>query len=161
METVNLMRLGRAAITAQPDGVSVGGPMVEDLLARGALRRDDFADPQSQAYGMMVGMQRGIIDATPAFVWLAGADTREAAFDAGRDWLRLNLAATGLGLGLHPWSQALQEFPEVATHYAATHAALGKTSRRVQMLGRLGVPVGESVRVPTPRWPAESRILPG
>ena len=50
-----------------------------------------------------------------AFGWLTnGNRTRKDQLDAGRAYLRLNLEATRLGLAIHPWSQALQEYPEMA-----------------------------------------------
>ena len=161
METINLMRLGSAAIAAQPDGVSVGGPGLDDLIARGVLTRDGFATPGAPGYVAMFDRYRPMLAATTAFVWLTGADTREAALTAGREWLRLNLAATGAGLALHPVSQALQEFPEMAGLFAEAHRLTGTAApSRLQMLGRIGyLPEGARAPRPTPRWPAESRIL--
>jgi len=161
METINLMRLGSAAIAAQPDGVSVGGPGLDDLIARGVLTRDGFATPGAPGYVAMFDRYRPMLAATTAFVWLTGADTREAALTAGREWLRLNLAATGAGLALHPVSQALQDFPEMAGPFAEAHRLTGTAApSRLQMLGRIGyLPEGARAPRPTPRWPAESRIL--
>lgn len=162
METVNLMRLGSPAIAAQPDGVPVGGPGLDELIARGVLTREGFGTPGAPGYVAMFDRYRPMLAASPAFVWTAGADTRESALAAGAQWLRLNLAATGAGLALHPVSQALQEFPEMAGPFAEAHRLLGAGASRVQMLGRLGyLPEGARAPRPTPRWPAESRILGG
>ncbi|TDG14527.1 twin-arginine translocation pathway signal protein, partial [Paracraurococcus ruber] len=167
LETVNLMRLGRAAVAAQPDGVSVWGPGLDPLVERGVLTREGFATPGHPAYQEMLERYRPMLAATPAYVWTASAaDTRGAAFEAGRAWLRLNLAATGLGLALQPVSQALQEYPEMDGHRAALHRLLGVAAPgRVQMLGRIGyLPGGQpgaQAVAPTPRWPVESRIMPG
>jgi len=163
METVNLMRLGEAAIAAAPDGISVGGPGIEDLVARGVLTRDAFATPGAPGWTAMFDRYRPMIAATPAFVWTVGPATPAGAFAAGAQWLRLNLAATALGLALHPVSQALQEYPEMAPHYAEVHRLTGTAApARLQMLGRLGyLPADARPPRPTPRWPAESRILPG
>ena len=77
---------------------------------------------------------------------------------AGASWVRLNLAATAAGFALHPVSQSLQEYPEMAAPLADVHGRLGAAGEeRVQMLGRLGY--GPDTP-PSPRWPLESRIAP-
>jgi hypothetical protein len=163
METINLMRLGSPAIAAQPDGVSVGGPGLDELIARGVLTRESFATPGAAGYQEMFARYRPMLAATTAHVWTEGADTPAAALQAGVAWLRLNLAATGMGLALHPVSQALQEYPEMAGPFAEVHRLTGTAApARLQMLGRIGaLPAGGRAPRPTPRWPAESRILGG
>ena len=157
-ESVALMRLGRAAVAAAPDGISIWGPGLEEMVARGELTRESLAVPGRPGYGIMVERYRAMLAATPAVVWLATHDaSRGAAFAAGRAWLRLNLAATAAGLALHPVSQALQEFPAMAEHYKTAQARLGGGGT-AQMLGRLG---HAPAAPPTPRWPVESRILRG
>jgi hypothetical protein len=84
-------------------------------------------------------------------------NTRADQIEAGRRWLRLNLATTGMGLALHPVSQALQEYPEMAGPYAEMHAAYARPGETVQMLGRLGY--GPDI-APTPRWPLEDKLRP-
>jgi hypothetical protein len=164
METVRLMRLGRAEVARSPDGISVWGPPFEEMVARGEITREGFADPGHPAHGAMVAMYRRMLAATPAHLWLTSPDnSRAAQLGAGRDWLRVNLAATALGLGLQPVSQALQEFPAMAGLHAEVHALLAPGGGRVQMLGRLGHLPRHLAHpgAPTPRWPAESRILRG
>jgi len=163
MESVDLMRLGIAEVAANPDGISIYGPALEPLVRSGALSRAAFATPGSQAQQVMVERYRtALTTATASFVWTVGdADTPGNAFAAGRQWMRLTLAAVGQGLAVHPVSQALQEYPEMAPSYAAVHAALGiDAPKRVQMLARIGyLPAGANASPPTPRWPVESRIV--
>jgi len=156
LESVNLMRVGREAVAAQPDGISIYGPGLDQAVAAGQITRDAML-PGRPGYAMMVERYRPMLEATPAYVWLAtSGDTRTEALAAGRDWLRVNLAATGLGLSLHPVSQALQEFPEMAAPYAEAQTLLGEGGK-AQMLGRLGY---GPATPPTPRWPVESRLRP-
>jgi hypothetical protein len=156
-ESVDLMRFGRAEIEANPDGIDLGGPFLETLMLTGMLTREAQADPTSQAYRTGVDIYREMLAATPAYVWLATeGNARGDQIGAGRAWLRLNLATTGLGLGLHPIGQCLQEFPEMAAPYAEAHEMLGRPGETVQMLGRLGYGP-EAPR--TPRWPLESRLI--
>lgn len=61
-----------------------------------------------------------------------------------------------MGLGIHPLSQALQEYPEMAEKYAQIHKILAAEGKIVQMFARLGYaePVAQS-----PRWPLEAKII--
>lgn len=161
-ESVDLMRLGRAEMAANPDGIGLGGPEIEALVARGVLTREAFADRSGQAFSMMVGLTNSTIAATPCFVWLTTrGNGRAEQLAAGRDWLRIDLAANAAGLGIHPLSQGLQEFPEMEPMHEAMRRATGvRPGERLQMFGRLGHPAAPGIRV-APRWPAESRILRG
>lgn len=155
LESVDLMRLGRAAVAANPDGISVWGPGLEEAIAAGQLTRESML-PGGAGYRVMIDRYTPMLAATPAYVWLTTeGNGRAAQLAAGRDWLRLNLATTAAGLALHPISQALQEFPAVADPYREMHALLAPAGATVQMLGRLGY---AGAVPPTPRWRAETRI---
>lgn len=155
-ESVELMRFGRAEIEANPDGIDLGGPFLESLMLAGLMSRAAQMDPSSTAYRTGIDMYRTMLAATPAYAVLTTpGNARTDQIAAGRRWLRLNLATTGLGLALHPVSQALQEFPEMAGPHARAHALLAAPGETVQMLGRLGY--GPAVPQ-TPRWPLETRL---
>ncbi|WP_237214303.1 Acg family FMN-binding oxidoreductase [Falsiroseomonas oryziterrae] len=155
LESVNRMRFGRAGVAASPDGISVWGPGIEEGVAAGQITRETML-PGGPGYRVMVERYTPMLAATPAYVWLLTAGGgRGAELAAGRDWLRVNLAATAAGLSVHPLSQALQEFPEVAGPYAEMHAALAPDGAKVQMLARLGYAPAVP---PTPRWPVDTRI---
>lgn len=164
-ESIDLLRIGQAEVDAAPDGIDLTGPMIEDLAARGILTRENAtAELASGASGpimqQMIAYGLAPIEASPAFLWTTTpGNTRADQIAAGRDWMRLNLAATALGLGLHPLSQALQEFPEMAEHAARMRAALDVApGETLQMLGRLGYGPEAS---PSPRWPAAAAIREG
>ena len=75
---------------------------------------------------------------------------------AGASWLRLNLSTTAMGLALHPVSQSLQEYPEMASLLVEIHERLDVgADRRIQMFGRLGHGPRTS---PSPRWPLDTRL---
>jgi hypothetical protein len=163
MESVRLMRFGRAAVTANPDGIALWGPGIEEAVAAGQLSPRTVSSPDAPAFGPYLERYRAMIAATPAAVWLVtGGASASEALAAGRSWLRLNLAATGLGLGVHPMSQCLQEFAEMRGPFSEAHslfaapAGMG-SGARVQMLARLGHLAGRAPG-PTPRWPAPTRI---
>lgn len=157
MESVHLMRIGKTEIEASPDGIDLGGPFLEGLSLLGMLSRETLADPTSTAFRQGQDMFREITGTAMAFVWIkTDGNSRATQLAVGRAWVRINLKATELGLGIHPLSQALQEYAEMRPHFAAVHGMLVPDGRlRIQMLGRLGY--GPEVG-PSPRWPLETRI---
>lgn len=159
-ESVDLMRFGQAEIEAHPDGISIGGPGLEPLVADGTLSRKAFADPTSMANKVGRDRYQAMLAATPAYLTISTPrDDRVAELESGRAYARANVLATSLGLALHPVSQALQEFPEMAAHKARVEAALGIAAPgRVHMLARLGY--GPAVPE-TPRWAARTRLRTG
>jgi hypothetical protein len=65
------------------------------------------------------------------------------------------LKATQLGLGIHPWSQSLQEYDEMKDLFREVHDLIGK-GQRVQMLYRIGY--GPDVD-PTPRRGLKAHLV--
>lgn len=159
MESVDLMRLGKAEIEANPDGISLGGPFLESLMLAGMLSREDQADQTSASFKQGLDMIQKAMIATNGYAIITSkGNSRLDQINAGRDWMRLHLAATGHGLAMQPVSQALQEYPEMAAHYAQVHEMLAAPGETVQMLGRLGY--GPAIDA-SPRWPLETRIAHG
>ncbi|MCZ8163796.1 MAG: hypothetical protein O9246_00155 [Brevundimonas sp.] len=156
MESVNLMRLGRAEVTANPDGISLDAPELEALVVQGILTRGAMASPDTPVFKQFLAVTEAPVRATPAFVWLVTPDNRRVSqLAAGRDWVRLNLMATSMGLGLHPQSATLQEYPEMYQLLDEVHDLLDARKGRIQMLGRIGY---APRAVPSPRWPLETRL---
>ena len=158
-ESVDLMRIGKKEINANPDGIEIREPMLDALYNVGLLTRETLLDTDHSGFrAKMNAMQRHCF-ATPAFAVLTTpGNTRHDQIDAGRDWMRYSLAVTSLGLGTHPMSQALQEYPEVSTQYDQVHQMLAKDGETVQMLARVGY---GSNAIATPRWALETRIVNG
>ncbi len=157
MESVNLIRLGKREIEANPDGISIRGPMLEALMAVGMLTRDGQADPSSAEYQQTADFLRESMDATPAYVTIkTNGNTRLDQIEAGRRWLRLHLAATAEQIAMQPLSQALQEYTEQSDLYVEAHDMLAEPGETVQMLGRIGF--APSIG-PSPRWSLESRMV--
>ncbi len=156
-ESVDLMRIGRREIEASPDGIDLGGAFIEGLAMAGMLTRESLLDPQSSAFQQQIPILKAPFDTAMAFLWVTTpGNARADQIRAGRDHVRLNLAATGLGVGLHPLSQSLQEFEAMKPHYEGMRATLGiKPSDTLQMLVRLGY--GPALKG-GPRWPYETRI---
>lgn len=151
MESVNLIRIGKAEVARNPDGIDLSGGMTDVLARTGILTRKALADPNSTASKSSVDMYRKMIEATPAFFWIRTefAD-RAAQIAAGRAYARAQLAAAAQGLVMHPWSMALQEFTEMAGPYARVQGLLGaRPDAPVQMLARVGAV--RSAGGPSPR----------
>ncbi len=158
-ESADLMRIGKAEINRNPDGLNMQGPVIEALYRSGLVSKDAMLDTASAGFQSFLKDYKGMLMSTPAFVVLTSpSNTRTEQVNSGRRWLRLNLKTTELGLSLHPVSQALQEYPEMADHYANAHTLLAQPGETVQMLGRLGY--GPEV-AKSPRWPLETRLLNG
>jgi hypothetical protein len=158
-ESVDLMRIGKREIEASPDGIDLGGPLLETLSLLGQLSRAQIADPTTAAFRQGMDMYRALHASSMAFLWLVTTDaSKRAALDTGRVLVRIALAATRDGLAFHPVSQALQEYGEMDALRADLHQRLGTTGKTVQMLIRLGYYGAASP--PAPRWPLETRLRP-
>jgi hypothetical protein len=159
MESVRLMRLGKAEVVRNPDGIDLSGGMMEVLARTGVMTREALADPDSFASRSGKDMYRKMVEATPGFLWIrTETGDRLAQLAAGRAYARAQLAASAQGLVLHPWSMALQEFAEMAGPYQQVQALLGaRPDAPVQMLARMGAVRKPSD--PSPRRRLDDLIL--
>ncbi len=157
MESVELMRIGHAEVDANPDGIELHGPMIEAGKLTGLVTRAELADPQSSGFQQGLDMMREAYGSIPSLIWITTpGNSRADQLEAGRQYVRANLRATALGLGMHPMSQSLQEYAEVQPMYRRVHSLLGVSGKqRVQMLARVGY--GPETG-PAPRWPLETHL---
>ena len=163
MESIHLTRVGPSEILHHRDGITLNSPFVRAVAALGMFDRSAPPAEGSAAYKSAMGRFEGHSRTAMGFVWITGGNTRADQVEAGRAYVRLQLQATALGLGVHPMSQALQEFAEMAPHSERVHQlVLGRPAPRapgdatVQMFCRIGYAQGE---VPaTPRRPL-ARLL--
>lgn len=155
-ESVDLFRIGHREVDASPDGIDFTGPLFETLRLAGMFDRAAAADPSSTAYKAGLDAVYANADTAMGHVWLVTrANSRRDQIAAGVDWVRVNLAATGVGLGVQPLSQALQEYPEMAGPFADIHDRLAPGGGTVQMFARIGY---GPATAPSPRWPLEAKI---
>ena len=155
-ESIDLLRIGKTEINASPDGIDVGGPLMDSLALVGVLNREDALDITNPNAKAPIDDTTAAINSAPALTLTrTKGNSRIEQIDAGRRWLRLNLAATGAGLALRPVSQALQEYPGVKQQFDEIHSKFAGEGETLQMLGLLGY--GERVDR-SPRWPLEKRM---
>jgi hypothetical protein len=158
MESVRLMRIGHAEVDARPDGLALTGPMIEATSMLGLTTREAIADTRSTAFRMGLEDLRSTYGSIPAAVWITTpSNARLDQLEAGRRYARVTLRAAALGLAMHPLSQSLQEYPEMAGHFAAIHRLLGAgDGQRVQMLARVGFAPDVA---PAARYPVSAHIV--
>lgn len=156
-ESVDLFRIGHKEVDANPDGIDFSGPIFEAMALAGLFSREATLDTSSTAYqqGMAAVLENA--DTGMAHLWqVTDTNTREDQIAAGRDWLRLHLAATAEGVGMQPLSQCLQEYPEMSDLYQMAHEIMAPDGGTVQMFARLGY--GKAVPA-SPRWPLEAKVI--
>jgi hypothetical protein len=151
LESAHLLRIGPDEVAQHRDGIAVMGLMPRVLNRLGLF--DRFAIPvrgDSNHTRLMERWQP--FETGTGYHWIASqGNTRRQQLDAGRVYGRAQLLATAAGLSLHPVSQALQEYSEVAEQYADMHRLMGfdPAKTTLQMLARVGFPlepVGPSPR---------------
>ena len=157
-ESIDLIRIGAADAAWYRDGMDPTGPMFRWGPAFGLIDRASMADPASMNHRMAIQASAHFFTTARGYAWLTTrGNSRAEQVAAGRTHVRLNLHATAAGIALHPLSQALQEFPEMAPHYDRAHELLGDGGT-VQMLVRLG---HAAVPVPSPRRPLADLLRVG
>ena len=155
-ESVDLFRIGRNEVDANPDGIAFTGPMFEGLSWAGMFNRD-IAHTSSIVNQQGLAAVYANTDTAMGYVWqVTPTNTRENQIWAGQDWVRINLAATALGIATQRLSQALQEYPEMQVSYADIHRCLAPEGGTLQKWALLGY----GPQTPSsPRWPLEKKII--
>ena len=157
-ESIDLMRIGKDEINANPDGIDLGGFQLELLANIGMLNREQMADTTSAAFEQGMTMYHRLLHSAMGYVMVVtGDNSRVSQLDAGRTWMRVNLTATQRRVAIHPLSQALQEYREMAVIYDELHRELHvEAPARVQMFARIGYGPEQG---PSPRWNMEKCLV--
>ena len=127
--------------------------MVVVLARLGLFDRSKAPAPGDSAIKSQLERFDKNLASTPGFFWIVTqGNSRLQQIQAGRSYVRAQLAATAHGLRMHPLSQALQEYPEQVGPYKAIRRLLGaeQPGHTVQMWVRLGFGQRAS---PSPRRP--------
>jgi hypothetical protein len=141
LESYKVLRVGPKEISQHRDGITVNNFGARMAVSLGFFDRTQPPGPGDSAVADQIQQFDAKIDSTPAFFWLTTeGNDRKTQVIAGRAYVRAQLAATAEGLSMHPLSQALQEYPEMAKSYAEIHTLLKAPTptSTVQMWTRLG-----------------------
>ena len=139
-ESVDRTFLGARDVAAHRYGISIEGAAIDALHGAGLLTQARMKQPGSFAFDQSLAFLKKAADTARGFVWIATAgDTRAEQLAAGAAYLRSNLAATAMGIAMHPWSQVLQEYETQKPLYTAVHRELASEGGRIQMLARIGL----------------------
>lgn len=154
LETIKMFRFNQAELNKFRDGFGLAQSgvssfkkfLLENLLLSRKRAENKPADFGQQA----VSITHDAAVSTATFCWLTTkTNTRLDQVKVGREYCRINIKTTAMGLAQHPMSQVLQEYKEVIAlqEEFKTHFKVGKDDT-VQMLFRLGnaVPVTHSPR---------------
>jgi len=139
-ETFEWLRFGRRAIAEHRDGLGMSGAGIELFKMLGQLDREELINPDSESNKTAARDWREMAMTSPAFLWITSyGDTPSMRLNAGRAYARFALHAAGMGFSIHPWSQALQEYEEMADLRAELREFLAPPEgETVQMLVRIG-----------------------
>ncbi|MPZ32436.1 MAG: twin-arginine translocation pathway signal protein [Rhodospirillales bacterium] len=156
-ESIDVVRIGSAEIAAHRDGISIRGPMIWMLRQLGVMTPDKAMTPGTMAWNSGRDYILAGYASAPAFGWLASrGNDRATQIAAGRTWVRLQLAASALGVSLQPHSQTLQEYPEMEALRVAMRAETGvEGDETLQMFFRLGYAADPG---PSPRRALDSIV---
>jgi hypothetical protein len=154
-ESIDVARIGAAEIATHRDGIALKGPMIWALRQAGQMTAEKAMTPGTLAWnGGRDYVLAGYASAR-AFGWIASdGNSRADQIAVGRAFVRLQLAATKLGVVLQPHSQTLQEYPEMVELRLAMRRETGvQEGSTLQMFFRLGYAADPG---PSPRRPLES-----
>ncbi|MCA0300809.1 MAG: twin-arginine translocation pathway signal protein [Proteobacteria bacterium] len=156
-ESIDVARIGARAVAEHRDGITLLGPMIWALRQAGQMTPEKAMTPGTLAWQGGRDYTLAGYASARAFGWLASPDNSRATQVAcGRQWVRLQLAASALGVSLQPHSQALQEYPEMAALRDDMRRATGVADgRTLQMFFRLGYAAPAN---PSPRRPLDSFV---
>ncbi len=156
-ESIDLMRMGKDEINANPDGIDMGGVFLETLGLFGQLNKEEMLDPESRTFKQSIPIVLEPLETAMGYVFVkTSGNTRADQIKAGRSYVRMNLKATELDISMHPLSQSLQEYDEVALQYELIRKMLKlEKQETLQMFARIGY--GEKPN-PSPRWNYEAKI---
>jgi hypothetical protein len=159
LESYKWLRIGPKEIAEHRDGIAVNQPLARAAAALGLFDRNKAPGPDDSVTRQQLRDFDEKLQATPAFFWLVTeGNDRATQVNAGRAYVRAQLAAAAQDLGMQPLSQALQEYPEMAQPYADIHDLLQapRPAQTVQMWTRLGY--GPAIE-PAPRRGLQAQLV--
>jgi hypothetical protein len=159
MESYKVLRVGADEIKQHPDGLFVLDWMPVLMSKVGLFDRSKAPGPDDYATTSQIKDFHAKLASTPGFLWMVtDGNDRATQVNAGRAYVRVQLAAAAFGVSLQPLQQALQEYPEQAVPHGEIRVLLGapQPAQTVQMWARAGFapPIG-----PAPRRGVEAQLI--
>jgi hypothetical protein len=143
-ETRVWFRFNESQRRAHRDGLSIpqaGSDGLKRRVVEWSLRNGDpkqWNSPRSIG-GFLKGYRQGIESARGLILLKTETNDQLNWLEAGRSFARLQLELTSLGLTSHPYSQVLQEYPEMTELQADFNNLLGvREPAKIQMAVRVG-----------------------
>ncbi|NND00200.1 MAG: twin-arginine translocation pathway signal protein [Gammaproteobacteria bacterium] len=143
-ETIEMFRFNDEEVRKFRDGFGVAqtgmSGMTKFVAERFFLNRKEVERDPTEFGKQAVDMTRKVAESTRTFAWLSSTgNSRLDQVKIGRDYCRINLQTTVMGLAQHPMSQVLQEYEEMTALQAEFKQSFNiPESETVQMLFRLG-----------------------
>lgn len=125
------------------EGQGMGRGMV--FLVQATLSLFPFLGGERSVRDGFLRQVRTAVRNTPVYLIISSRESsRTAQVKAGMLYARLQLAAAAMGYSLQPLSQALEEYPEMEDIREELHGSYAGEGEVIQMLARMGRPVGET-----------------
>lgn len=144
METIKMFRFNQDEVRQYRDGFGIaqtGLSGITRFVAETFFLDRNKAEQDSTEFGQQaVELTEKSAQSTSTFAWLSTPNnTRLDQVKIGRDYSRINLQTTMMGLAQHPMSQVLQEYDDMLDLQRSFKQRFGIPSdETVQMLFRLG-----------------------
>ena len=144
METIEMFRFNDDEVHKYRDGFGVAQAGLSGITKFVAetffLDREQVEKDPGDFGQQAVEMTEKVSKSTNSFAWLSTpGNTRLDQIKVGRDYCRINLQTTRMGLAQHPMSQVLQEYDDMSALQQQFRQSFDiPASDTVQMLFRLG-----------------------
>ncbi|MCP4981345.1 MAG: twin-arginine translocation pathway signal protein [Gammaproteobacteria bacterium] len=144
METIEMFRFNDDEIRKFRDGFGVaqtGMNGVTKFIAETFFLDRKTVEEDPTEFGQQaVDMTQKVSESTNTFAWLSSTgNSRLDQIKIGRDYCRMNLQTTSMGLAQHPMSQVLQEYDDMRDLQVEFKQRFNiPESETVQMLFRIG-----------------------
>ncbi len=144
METIKMFRFNEDEVKKYRDGFGVtqaGLSGITKFVAETFFLSRESTEKDPTSFGeQAVEMTQKAAASTATFAWITTAEnSRLDQVKVGRDYCRINLKTTAMGLAQHPMSQVLQEYNDMLPLQTSFKKRMGvREGDTVQMLFRLG-----------------------
>ena len=141
LESFRVLRVGAAEVAKYRDCLVVMDPMVVLLARVGLFDRSRAPAPDGYVTAGQIKDFNRKLESTPGFLWMVTeGNDRATQVNAGRAYVRVQLAATAHQVAMQPLQQALQEYPEQAKPHADIQRLLAvpQAATTLQMWARVG-----------------------